>query len=213
MPKHIVAQGECLTSIAFKYGFSDYKTIYNDPGNAPLRTKRPDPNLLFPGDEIVIPDIKPNPKSLDTGASHKFVVKTPQRKLKIKLQSSPDEALGNAPYRLLVGGQPFEGQTDGDGVLEQLIPANAMEGWLHLGATVVQLRIGALNPMENTPDDGVSGVQARLTNLGYDVGPADGALGPRTEAAIAAFQKANDLEPTGKIDGDLRDALKKAYGC
>ena len=36
-------------------------------------------------------------------------------------------------------------------------------------------------------------VQARLRELGYDVGPIDGRFGPRTGAAVRAFQHANGL--------------------
>lgn len=36
-------------------------------------------------------------------------------------------------------------------------------------------------------------VQQRLRELGFDPGPVDGILGPRTEAAIVAFKRSHDL--------------------
>lgn len=54
--EHVVRQGECLSAIAKRYGFASYRIIYDHPDNAELRRARPNPNLLFPGDVIVIPD-------------------------------------------------------------------------------------------------------------------------------------------------------------
>ncbi len=39
-------------------------------------------------------------------------------------------------------------------------------------------------------------------------GGADGAFGPKTEAAVKAFQKAHDLKETGVVDADTWSALK-----
>jgi hypothetical protein len=41
IPMHIVRQGGWLSSIAKKHGVADWRTIYNHPENARLRTKRP----------------------------------------------------------------------------------------------------------------------------------------------------------------------------
>ena len=43
-------------------------------------------------------------------------------------------------------------------------------------------------------------VQQRLAALGYFPGTIDGALGPRTETAIFAFQRENGLPGTGQLD-------------
>jgi hypothetical protein len=56
MPTHIVRNGENLTVIANKYRYSEWKTIYNHPQNAEFRRKRPNPNVIVPGDVIYIPD-------------------------------------------------------------------------------------------------------------------------------------------------------------
>jgi hypothetical protein len=55
---HKIKQGETLSSIADQYGFLSYKTLYNDPQNAALRSKRPNLDILFPGDEIYIPEFE-----------------------------------------------------------------------------------------------------------------------------------------------------------
>jgi peptidoglycan hydrolase-like protein with peptidoglycan-binding domain len=42
-------------------------------------------------------------------------------------------------------------------------------------------------------------IQRALVAAGFDPGPADGRLGPRTKVAIHDFQQANGLEPDGKV--------------
>jgi hypothetical protein len=54
---HTVVQGEYLSKIARNYGFSDYRTIWEHPKNAALKQARQNPNVLFPGDRLFIPDI------------------------------------------------------------------------------------------------------------------------------------------------------------
>ena len=53
----------------------------------------------------------------------------------------------------------------------------------------------------------VARIQAALAQLGYDPGPADGVMGPRTRAAIAAFQADYGLEVTSEINDELNLAL------
>lgn len=53
---YTVVSGDTLTAIARKHGFADWRTIYNHPSNAAFRARRPNPDRIFPGDVIVIPD-------------------------------------------------------------------------------------------------------------------------------------------------------------
>ncbi len=46
----------------------------------------------------------------------------------------------------------------------------------------------------------VAEVQKRLLADGYAVGTADGAFGPKTDAALRAFQAAHDIAPSGATD-------------
>ena len=51
-------------------------------------------------------------------------------------------------------------------------------------------------------------LQQRLTRAGYDAGTADGVLGSKSEAAIAAYQRANGLAVTGQPSRALLQALR-----
>jgi len=53
----------------------------------------------------------------------------------------------------------------------------------------------------------VKSAQDALKAKGYDPGASDGAMGPRTRAAVRNFQKAEGLRATGRLDADTRSKL------
>ena len=53
-------------------------------------------------------------------------------------------------------------------------------------------------------------IQRQLNSLGYDAGPADGNFGPRTRAAIRAFEAREKLPVSGEISESLEDELRAA---
>ncbi len=63
------------------------------------------------------------------------------------------------------------------------------------GAAVPSLATGL--PLEESAR--VREIQQALRAAGYDPGPADGRMGPRTQTAIRDFQLANGLEADGKV--------------
>jgi hypothetical protein len=52
---YTVISGDTLSGIARKQGIKDWRDIYNHPDNAGFRRKRPNPDLIFPGDVVMIP--------------------------------------------------------------------------------------------------------------------------------------------------------------
>ena len=50
-------------------------------------------------------------------------------------------------------------------------------------------------------------IQRSLSSLGYDPGPIDGLMGPRTHGAIAAYEKARGWDSSGTVSSRLRDGL------
>ena len=64
-----------------------------------------------------------------------------------------------------------------------------------------------LNWDASGPPRDLRAVQRELSRRGYDPGPADGAMGPRTRGAIRAFQGDRGLAITGRADEALKRAL------
>jgi localization factor PodJL len=57
------------------------------------------------------------------------------------------------------------------------------------------------------PGQVVANVQSALQQQGYYQGDIDGVLGPQTRAALAEYQSAQGIEPTGAIDEPTLDTL------
>ncbi|PYK29248.1 MAG: hypothetical protein DME57_11030 [Verrucomicrobia bacterium] len=66
--------------------------------------------------------------------------------------------------------------------------------------------IYASNPTED-PAQVVANVQSALQQQGFYQGDIDGVLGPQTRAALAEFQSAQGLEPTGAVDEPTLETL------
>jgi hypothetical protein len=69
--------------------------------------------------------------------------------------------------------------------------------------------IYASNPEED-PGQVVANVQSALQEQGYYQGEIDGVLGPQTRAALADYQSAQGLEPTGAVDEPTLETLGMA---
>jgi peptidoglycan hydrolase-like protein with peptidoglycan-binding domain len=55
--------------------------------------------------------------------------------------------------------------------------------------------------------DQVRGLQKALQDKGMNPGAIDGVSGPKTEAAIRAFQREQKLPETGRLDPQTRERL------
>nr|MBK7066684.1 peptidoglycan-binding protein [Deltaproteobacteria bacterium] len=195
--RHRVQQGECLATIAHGHGFL-WQTIYNAPENAELRRRRPNPNVLFPGDEIVIPERHPVTARVATGRQHTFKVPRQAWELRLRLRDHDHSAVAGIPWTLTVegGGEPTMGTTGGDGLIAVPVASSARRAVLEVFGRQYSFEIGGLDPVSR-----VTGVQQRLVRLGYDPGAIDGVAGQRTRAAVRAFQASQeDLDDTGRID-------------
>ena len=116
---HTVVQGEHLSSIAKKYGFSTYKTIWDHAQNAELKKRRQNPNVIFPGDRLFIPDKGEKEESRSTEAKHRFEVKTDKLKLRLILEDLYEKPIANAKCELHIENQEFKLTTDDQGKIER----------------------------------------------------------------------------------------------
>jgi Putative peptidoglycan binding domain len=211
---HTVEPGEYMETIAEKFGFRDYHIIYDHPNNKDFKALRPNPHILFPGDKVFIPDIDPGQQAAGTDAKHKFVLKAHKIKLILRIRHA-GKPLANHAYKLKIGTRIFTGKTAADGLIQHEVPVGAQDAELTFGhpipLTVARsytrnLNLGFLHPI-TTP----SGVQMRLNNLGFGCGAPTGAESYAYTAALTAFQKKQQLNPTGKADNATIDKLRSEY--
>lgn len=212
MPQNYpVKQGDCILSIADKFGFK-WETIWNHPDNADLKQLRKDPNILFPGDIAIIPDKTPRVETAPTDQLAKFVKKKPLTQVRLRLVDMKRQPRTNVQYTATADGVISSGQSNGDGYITILVPPNAQELKLKVteGSKTDEytLPLGSIDPI-----DELSGVQQRLANLGYPCGSEQGTLGELTKAALRAFQKEMKLDVTGNPDDTTRQKLKQMHGC
>jgi hypothetical protein len=202
MPKIYISQGDSVPSVAKDQGFF-WQTLWNHPDNAELKAKRKNPNILFEGDELFVPDLEIKWESRATEQKHKFKRKGDPVVFKLRLLML-GEPRANEDYTLKFGTDLIMGKTDGDGRIEQVLPGNCKGGELILqgGKEVYPVRIGSLDPV-----DEVSGVQQRLNNLGFTCGSEDGEMTEGTRGALRRFQQKYELEVTGEIDDATRGKL------
>lgn len=200
--EHTVVQGETTIGLAEKYGhFAE--TIWNDPANAELKRRREHMNVLFPGDRIVIPDLRPKSVGKSTERRHRFRRKGVPAQLRLQLFAG-EAPRANQAFRCTVAGVTIAGVTDDSGVLEIFVPANARQGELVIGddGFMLVLDLGGMAPI-----DTATGVQKRLANLGFLDAAISGEWDATTADGLFAFQERMGLEPTGKWDAPTKAEL------
>jgi N-acetylmuramoyl-L-alanine amidase len=207
---HTIEDGEHLSSIAAKFGFADFKTIWNDPGNEELRQRVADPHVLLPGDVVFIPDTKLGVAQRPTGQTHVFFLKASKLLLQLRVQDFDNQPIANTECVLEIDGQIFNLRTDGQGNIQQKIARTAVGGTLKLPDLDYEfpVKIGYLNPVDDE-----TGWRARLTNLGYHLGPLDSSDKLLLQYAIEEFQCDHKLKVTGVMDDATKAKLEDEHGA
>jgi hypothetical protein len=212
---HVVRQGEWVSKIAAQYGIADWRRIWSHPNNSGLVQKRKEPNVIYPGDRLFIPDLMTRQENCPTDQRHQFKVATRKKKLKIVLANWKHEPRVGIPCRLEINDE-ISGRrtnTDGQGKAEFEIPewvtvAHFLVG--EDGSESYEVRVGHLDPI-----DEVSGYQQRLSNLGYNPGEIDGIEGSKTKSAIRSFQNFENYlagSEVLKVDGIMGPKTKEKLG-
>jgi hypothetical protein len=207
MAKYNVEQGDCISSIAYEHGLF-WETVWNHAENSQLKQKRKDPNVLYPGDEVFIPDKEEKQESCSCEKKHRFRRKGIPTKLRMQILKN-GKPRANASYILDIDGEVSHGTLDSKGILDKTIPSNAQKAHLQVGLDhqTFEIALGGLDPI-----DEISGVQVRLNNLGYSVGEPSGTINEKTRSGIKLFQKVNGLSETGLIDSSTRSKLQQLHG-
>jgi len=224
-----IQQGDYLAKIASDHGLASWQTIYNAPGNAELRALRPNPNVLQPGDRVLIPDVAATTFSIGTGAVHTFMLKRPPVGLRILVRDADGQPLPLRKYQLEIDGKVRTRRRDSAPEVAGFDPRNLVAGLIHeqldSPATKGSLKLWLTDENATEPDhaydldighldpvSSASGLQARLNNLGFVCGEVDGQLGGRTEHAVRAFQQHHELEVTGRADDRTMKLLVDLHG-
>lgn len=206
MSRHYtVEQGDCLSSIGERFRIP-WKKIWEHTANKELRDRRGNPNILYPGDKVFIPDLEP--KNEEKGTDQKHTFKAPGKtELRIRILDLGHQPMSGVKYQYVLDGRPLaEENTDGDGVARCDLPKGGGSVRLKLPWGTFPVEVGHLDPART-----IRGIQQRLLNLGIDPGPIDGIYGPLTARGIRSFQDLEDLEVTGRPNPALVKRLREVH--
>ncbi len=197
---HVVTPGEYLALLALRFGFRDYRSIWNDPANAELKKKRTNPHSLAPGDIVRIPVLEAPAFAKATDQNHLITVAGGPILLRFRFDDQSRKPFADRSGKLTIGGrtgkgtpvvQSFPGTTTGGaGELNRSITGEPVDGEFAITplagdpstAATFRFLVGQLEPVD-TP----RGMRARLTNLGYFAGASD-ADADQLEWATEEFQ-------------------------
>lgn len=211
---HTVKQGDHLSKVVLQYGFSDYRVIWDHSENATLKQQRQNPNVLFPGDRLYIPDKQEKTESGATEQRHRFRLTLQPLKLRIVIKDLNDQPMANTRCQLHIEGEIYKLTTDSQGLIEQEIPRLAERGKLTIQDPEnamdmeVSIQIGHLDPVEE-----ISGQIARLNNLGYKAGKLESSDPEQLRSAIEEFQCDHGLAVNGICGPQTQAKLKEIHGC
>ncbi len=209
---YIVRKGECISSIAKKTGHF-WEKIWNDPANSELKTVRKLPNVLLAGDRVTIPEFTTKQESGETEMRHRFVRRGQPSTLKMRFMEF-NEPRANAPYKAYVDGEFVqEGTLDGDGYVEIRVDPMARKATFLITDKDGDTEECHVTLRRVPPVTEVSGLQARLHNLGFPCRSSGGAYGPIMARAVSAFQQEYDLPVTGVPDEATQAKLVEVHGC
>ncbi len=211
--EHKVQQGECVATLAEKHGFLP-EALWNADENAALRAKRENLNILAPDDVLKIPAPRPGFQEVQTSKSYRLGRKGSTQSVKIRFLGKDAAPRAEESYLLSItsaaGCEERTGKTDSSGFLAEIVPATTTELKVTMGSKP-NLDTYTFKTAHLDPIDSLSGVQGRLTNLGYYCGDKRGELNGYTKRALRDFQRDNKLPICGEVDDATRAAIARQY--
>lgn len=227
---HVVVDGDRMSKIAHDNGFADYHALYMAQPEA-FRKKRPNPEILMPGDEIVLPDKIEEKLAATDRKAQKYEEDTKLPEVRVTLVAA-GHAVANKTFTVIVDPPPAGSgkaatplgtvKSDANGAVKFHVDPAASKVILVCQETpfTIALRLGSLRPVTEA-----GGVEQRLDNLGYraPIAPPAAPAGSEAEKkakeaherrigkTAARFQEDKKKPADGKIDADLRELLVKAH--
>ncbi len=169
-----------------------------------------DKGASMSGDDVAIsaaPEERPKPKDEEEEKKTKKMI--------VQLTDADMKPIAGKKYHVLVKGQTIEGTTDGDGVVEQLVPRSADAAtivlWTDTYPTGPQRRYDVELLAAMPPVDSVRGAKLRMRNLGYYAGAIDDDDNADYAKALVALQVDFGLDRTGKLDAPTIEKLEYVH--
>jgi hypothetical protein len=205
--RYTIKQGDHLSALAERHGFERFEAIWDHPDNAELKQLRKNPSVLFPGDEITIPDREPKTVEVPSTALHRFVLHRSRLALRLTVLDCSGHPRSEAPCTLAVEGDASDLVTSGEGRVERRISPSDRRASVTFDSIEVPIDVGFLDPV-----DELSGWQGRLINLGYLETAIEDEDDPDVRSAVEEFQCNHEMSVTGRCDADTRQKILDVHG-
>jgi peptidoglycan hydrolase-like protein with peptidoglycan-binding domain len=199
-----------------------YNALYLQEGHGTAMNPNPASTHVSVSDSpVVVPLPTPSPQTATSDA-----------RKDVRSQSEPAELVRDIQTELKARGYDA-GEADGkmrddtkaaisayekaEGLPVTGKPSDQLLARLLMGQPSKTAATGSVTPAPLAPrtvaiDNTIKSVQQVLADLGYDPGPADGAMGASTKTAIQAFQKDRKIAQDGQITPALLREIKRVTG-
>ncbi len=217
--QYIVKRGDNLSRIARAHGLKGWKKLWDDPKNEPLRKKRKDPNILRPGDIVMVPGktVQEAVRAVD-GVCKLRVAPPESIVLRVVLQDHNQLPFVDEPYRAepVPGGgsfAPCEGVTDASGIAKLKLPPHVREvrvaltkrglAWNFLVSGLpLDPDAGQGDAMSLATPEDIYATQLALNALGFPCGKPSGVVDARTRDALSLFLRETQDAPSQDASAD-----------
>jgi N-acetylmuramoyl-L-alanine amidase len=204
---YTVKQGDHIASIAAEAGFVSWKTIWEDGKNSGIKAKR-NPNVLYPGDVLEIPERQKKQESIPTTEYSTFQTVGDPVQLKIVVLDWAGNPVVDTEVDIqLDGGEKIRTAGDGSATKKVVDPEGKKEGRLTVKGYELDLKVGHLDPVEE-----LSGQVGRLNNLGYKAGNPKDKTDKEYLSAVEEFQCDYGLTVDGDCGPNTQAKLKEIHG-
>jgi PAS domain-containing protein len=195
MPYYRVKPGDCLSSIAQQHGLR-WESVWALPENASLRERRPDPNVIFAGDQLFLPDKASRSETAPSGARHRFVRRGIPEVMRVILEDLRGEPMADVAYTATFDDQSsVEGRTDGTGLLEVRIPPEATRCTIEVQDQAAEGPVGVLIGCAATDEDGA------VIDVDPEAADDSGVDEDEDDARLTFVVELGRLDPPTEISG------------